>query len=412
MCSRHVRAVSSRSAPLSPRVPGPHRHRRTRSTTAGQSFVEFALVLPFLALVLLLVADFGRVYMGWVQLNNAARVAANYAGQYPTASFGPGSTYATLTTNDAAGSDCPLPTTPPAPTFPNGTDLGDQAQVNLTCNFNLIVSAFPGFGQLLPNPVTLSATAYFPVRTGTAAVAPANCTSGTAPSASYTANPTSGGAPLTVQFTDTSTGSPTGWSWDFGDGQTSTTQSPTHTFASAGTYLVAMTATNVCGESVATPVTVTVTGLIAAFTGTPTSGAAPVTVAFTDQSQGGPTSWSWNFGDSHATAGNPTTSTAQNPTHTYSVGGTYTVTLTVSNGTSSATTTQTNYITVGCVVPNFSGNSVLESDAQSTWAAAGFTSTVQFENGYNGAKAINWQSVTGGTVDSTCGISISVKHGG
>ena len=360
-------------------------------------------------LVLLLVADFGRVYMGWVQLNNAARVAANYAGQNPTASFGPGSTYATLTTDDAAGSDCPLPTSPPVPTFPNGTELGDQAQVNLTCNFQLIVSAFPGFGQLLPNPVTLSATAYFPVRTGTVAVAPPSCTSGTPPTASFTAYPTSGAAPLTVQFTNTSTGGPTGWNWDFGDDQSSTAQSPTHTFASAGTFLVAMTATNACGESVATPVTITVTGLIAAFSGTPTNGPEPVTVAFTDQSQGGPTSWSWNFGDPNASGTNKNTSTAQNPSHTYTVGGTYTVTLTVSNGTSSATVTKTGYITVGCVVPNFSGNQVQLNQAQSAWQAAGFTSQIQTSGTVgNGNPVITWQSVTGGTVNSTCAIALTV----
>ena len=50
-----------------------------------------------------------------------------------------------------------------------------------------------------------------------------------APTASFTASPTSGTAPLNVQFTDTSTGAPTSWAWDFGDGGTSTSQSPSHT---------------------------------------------------------------------------------------------------------------------------------------------------------------------------------------
>ncbi len=59
--------------------------------------------------------------------------------------------------------------------------------------------------------------------------------------ASFTAEPTSGPAPLTVQFTDKSTGNPTSWSWDFGDGKTSTEQNPTHTYDSAGEYTVILT---------------------------------------------------------------------------------------------------------------------------------------------------------------------------
>ena len=71
---------------------------------------------------------------------------------------------------------------------------------------------------------------------------------GTAPTAQFSASPTSGQAPVTVQFTDSSTGSPTSWSWDFGDGGTSTTQSPSHTYSAAGMYTVSLTATNASGS--------------------------------------------------------------------------------------------------------------------------------------------------------------------
>ena len=71
---------------------------------------------------------------------------------------------------------------------------------------------------------------------------------GTAPTAAFSASPTSGQAPVTVQFTDSSTGSPTSWSWDFGDGSTATTQSPSHTYSAAGTYTVTLTATNAFGS--------------------------------------------------------------------------------------------------------------------------------------------------------------------
>jgi|GEM_PF-529725 len=122
-----------------------------------------------------------------------------------------------------------------------------------------------------------------------------------APTAAFSANRTSGAAPLTVAFTDTSTGGPTSWAWDFGDGATSTEQSPAHTYAAAGTYTVGLTVDNAAGSDTRTEagyITVTAAGaLTAAFTGTPTSGAAPLTVSFTDASTGSPTGWAWFFGD-------------------------------------------------------------------------------------------------------------------
>jgi PKD repeat protein len=57
---------------------------------------------------------------------------------------------------------------------------------------------------------------------------------------------------LAVQFTDTSTGSPTSWAWDFGDGATAGVASPAHTYTAAGTYTVKLTATNAGGSSTAT----------------------------------------------------------------------------------------------------------------------------------------------------------------
>ncbi len=61
--------------------------------------------------------------------------------------------------------------------------------------------------------------------------------------ADFTASPTSGTVPLTVQFTDRSTGNITDRAWDFGDGQTSSLKNPTHTFQDAGTYTISLTAT-------------------------------------------------------------------------------------------------------------------------------------------------------------------------
>jgi hypothetical protein len=72
------------------------------------------------------------------------------------------------------------------------------------------------------------------------------------PIAAFAANPTSGPAPLTVTFTDHSTGSIETWAWDFGDGGTSTQQNPTHTYESRGTYTVVLTVTGPGGTDQAT----------------------------------------------------------------------------------------------------------------------------------------------------------------
>jgi len=78
---------------------------------------------------------------------------------------------------------------------------------------------------------------------------------------------------------------------------------------------------------------------LASFSGNPTSGNAPLNVAFTDQSTGSPTSWSWTFGDGGSSA-------ARNPSHTYNSEGQYTVSLTATNQYGSDDEVKTNYITV------------------------------------------------------------------
>ncbi|MEN6610788.1 MAG: PKD domain-containing protein, partial [Methanoregulaceae archaeon] len=72
------------------------------------------------------------------------------------------------------------------------------------------------------------------------------------PVANFTGSPTSGTAPLTVQFSDTSTGTPTSWSWSFGDGGTSAVQNASHTYTSAGTYTVNLTVANAAGNNTVT----------------------------------------------------------------------------------------------------------------------------------------------------------------
>ncbi len=175
-----------------------------------------------------------------------------------------------------------------------------------------------------------------------------------APTASFTGSPTAGGTPLTVTFADQSTGNPTSWLWDFGDGNTSTEQNPTHTYAAAGDYTVKLTATNDCNSNVATQTNYIhvdpCTPPSAKFAASSTSGSAPLTVTFTDQSTGEPTSWLWNFGDGN-------TSTEQNPSHEYAAAGNYTVALTVTSACDSHTETKQDFITaVGVVAAAFTSN--------------------------------------------------------
>jgi len=225
------------------------------------------------------------------------------------------------------------------------------------------------------------------------------------PVASFSGSPTSGTAPLTVAFTDTSTGQPTSWVWTFGDGGTSTAQSPTHTYTAAGTYSVTLTATNSLGSNTLTKTNyITVAAPqppVASFSGSPTSGINPLTVNFTDTSTGQPTSWAWNFGDGG-------TSTAQNPSHVYTAAGTYSVTLTATNTVGSNTLTKTNYITVTPPPPDFT---ISISPAKQTVHKGGSTSytiTITPSNGFTGQVTL---SVNGQPSGSTTSFSVNPVNG-
>ena len=99
---------------------------------------------------------------------------------------------------------------------------------------------------------------------------------------------------------------------------------------------------NVCLKAYTVNTGTSVIAPIASFSGTPTSGVAPLTVTYTDASTNTPTSWAWTFGDGG-------TSTLQNPSHFYTTAGTYTVTLKATNAGGSNTLTRTSYITVNTV---------------------------------------------------------------
>jgi len=156
-----------------------------------------------------------------------------------------------------------------------------------------------------------------------------------------------------VNFTDLSTGPPSMWMWDFGDGNTSTAQNPSHAYAAAGTYTVSLIVGNgTCMDtSIQTAFIIVDPAPTAAFTSdTTNSCAAPLTVNFQDLSTGGAVAWDWDFGDGN-------TSNQQNPTHTYTAPGSYDVTLTVTSGSGCTNTlTINNYINIVEPVADFIGN--------------------------------------------------------
>ncbi len=170
----------------------------------------------------------------------------------------------------------------------------------------------------------------------------------------FTLNTTWGAVPLTVQFTNQSLGNPTSFSWDFGDGGSSTSRDPIHTYTVPGTYTVTLRAANAWTGGIATlthaltatagvvpsPTPTPIPGEInAAFSADLTSGSAPMQVSFIDTSTGNPTSWVWDLGDGNL-------STSRNVTHIYVAKRTYSVGLTARNSAYSGSIEKSGYITV------------------------------------------------------------------
>jgi beta propeller repeat protein len=161
--------------------------------------------------------------------------------------------------------------------------------------------------------------------------------------ADFSANVTEGRKPLSVIFTDRSSGSPASWEWDFGDGGSSREQVPTHIYQDAGTYAVRLSVSGDAGRDVNEKIgyirVIAPTPVVAGFAANATGGRAPLSVAFTDGSEGDPGSWSWKFGDGG-------TSNEQNPVHVYQKPGRYTVSLSVVGDGGRDTVTRDGYITV------------------------------------------------------------------
>jgi len=212
--------------------------RRRRAVSRGQALVEFALILPILVMLLLLAIDFGRVFFGWVGINNASRIAANEAAWHPEAWEGSGnallqSIYRNQVSLDLQSINCQpagggtwQPADIPDPQFldepgatptTNAYELGDHVRVSLTCNFSFVT---PLVGFFMGDPMPISAASEFSVKGGeingipVGGAPPAGCLDKTVPnmvgisvsaarSAWTTAGFTGGFSPATGQDTET-----------------------------------------------------------------------------------------------------------------------------------------------------------------------------------------------------------------
>jgi PKD repeat protein len=163
------------------------------------------------------------------------------------------------------------------------------------------------------------------------------------PEADFTSDVTTGEDPLVVNFTDLSTNDAVSWYWEFGDGSWSTLQNPNYIYYVPGVYTVSLTSTGIGGtsdtETKVDYIVVTATTPVPDFNGIPTYGIAPLTVNFTDLSDGYIETWHWDFGDGN-------TSDEQHPEHTFMDADDYTITLTVTGPEGTETLTKEDFIDV------------------------------------------------------------------
>jgi len=136
--------------------------------------------------------------------------------------------------------------------------------------------------------------------------------------------------PLTVNFQDLSTGGAVAWQWDFGDGNTSTQQNPLHTYTNYGNFTVTLIATNGfgCNDTIIRTDYIRILRAAISIPALPARGCIPFTISPVPviSALDAVTSYEWDFGDGG-------TSFLPNPTHTYTVQGTYTVRLIITTST-------------------------------------------------------------------------------
>ena len=208
--------------------------------------------------------------------------------------------------------------------------------------------------------------------------------------ANFSASPTSGCAPLLVNFTDSSTGNPTSWRWDLGNGTISFLRNPSVTYFNPGQYTIKLVISNQSGAD-----SITKTQYIniynspnVEFSGTPTTGCFPLPVQFVDLSAPGNgtlSTWEWDFGDGNV-------ANTQNPSHTYTGVGIFNITVRVKNSFGcSSILTKPQYIHIG------SGVHADFSHSAATSCTPPVTITFQNQSLGTGVLSYQWSFGDGGT---------------
>lgn len=337
--------------------------RPERSKSRGQAMVEFALMLPILALLLVMAIDFGRVFFGFVALQNATRIAADMAAGQAQSWPANGAQeqanqdrYRDSFIRDLEAINCDPPgggawdrSDVPDPSFQdidgdgNAKGAGDHAVVAIQCSFTLVT---PLAEAAIGGPVTVGANEAFPINYRLSVAVP---TLRPLPTPTPVPTPSPGPTNCTIPDYRTLRANAAEDLWNASDFTGVFTKQGSGNFTILTQSLMPPGATVPCTSSitvseavVATPTpTATAPGPTptpclrptANFTANPTSGRKPLTVQFTNSSSAPAacpiTGYSWNFGD------NSSTSTLQNPVHVYTFNGnatkTYTVTLTATN---------------------------------------------------------------------------------
>jgi len=139
--------------------------RRFRPRNRGQAFVEFALILPVLLLLVMMALDLGRVFLAAVTINNTARVGARFAAAYPeawsvTPDLARQADYEARIAAEWADIDCDKQTPVPGPVFGGSMTIGQPVTVTLTCTFHVLT---PIISDILGNTVVLTGRAIIPI---------------------------------------------------------------------------------------------------------------------------------------------------------------------------------------------------------------------------------------------------------
>ena len=334
--------------------------------------MEFALVLPVMMLVLLIAVDFGRMFFTYIEVNNAAREGAAYAAGNPTDTVGI-TLRATQETNaQSQGGESPIIVTAncadssgtvlTCASAPGGSGTGNTITVGVSEQFTFLTPLING---LFNNnfQVGSAATAAVLNLAAGGSGGPGTCT--TMPNASFSV--VASGMTVTVNASSSTPNTGqcaiSGYNWDMGDGASPFPPvvgvTASYTYAAAGNYTITLQVTNQAGNSqstqnvtvggaptptpspspspspspTATPSPTPVCAMVPTFTSSETGKSGKFHFYGSSGGQPAPVTWSWTFGDGN-------TATGQNVANDYSGNGPYTVTLTVTNGSCTASATQ------------------------------------------------------------------------